>query len=247
MNLQHDTILHLRSFLIPVDKSDADLTDLRQKIEQAEGAAGRLEQQITGLNDRMAEVSHKRIKPDTERVAALISGADVPQPDKKDIEARAAELRAIEARRLQVTDDLAAIREHLATLHAQFNLAQRERDQAELALLTALGDAYLEAYKKDAVAFIRSHVPPLHSLANLIREKRGNVPDWWHMIANSLSIGWYLPGDGTRMGIAGHPIPKHVNLWPRLDFIFDGKLLSGEPSSSPEIVEGLISDLRAAE
>jgi hypothetical protein len=201
--------------------------------ERAADAASRLGDQMAKLNAQVAALSDHSIRPDAKRVAALIGGSDVPQPDRKDIEARSAQLRIVEAQRHQVAQDLAAVRDHLAHLGRQSEAARGDRDQAELALLTRLGEAYFEAYKRDAIAFVRSSVPPLHALANAIGAKNGEVPVWWGFIASILRIHWSERGANERL-------PDLVNVWPR----HDETLVSGEAMSSFGGVAPLIAALR---
>ncbi len=248
MNLRSDVILDLRLLLAPVDEAQKCLIDLRSAIEQAEAATSRLGNQIAELDSQAADVAAARIRPDAERVALLIAGADVPQADKKDIEARAQKARIIASQRQQLTDDLAAVRLHIGELTNRSIRAKKVYDAAEMALLNALAEAEVEAYKRAAIEFVRQQVPPLHSLAVLIAERTGVLPNWFHnTIGGNLAVRWHVPGALPRNVVNQEPAPELVSVWPRLAGPHAGNLLSGEPSYSPDVVEGLIAFIRAYE
>jgi hypothetical protein len=243
VNFDPDTTYRLRTLLSAADGSKERRDAIQSQANMAQAAASRLSQQIADLDQQALEAATPRIRPDQERVQRLIAGEDVPQADKKEIEARAQKGRHIAAQRQQIADDLAAVQDHLAALTSKLNLQRRESDAAELALLQALGEAQFQAYKAAAVSFLETYVPPLHSIANLVGLKAGARPAWWFDVQNNLSVGWCVPSEP----LAGHPGPitgRLILAWPRVHPDFGDKLISGQPSHSPDIVAGLISQIR---
>lgn len=233
MDLQPDAIAKLQSYVLSVDNLRKAHAEAASQVSVAKDTARRLEERVRELNETIAGIAARGIKPDKKRLMALFIGAEVAQPDAAEIEARAVETRSAEAQRQQTSVDLAAVHDHLAELRDQETEAKRSLAAAELLLLTKMGDAYTEAFKRDAIEFVRSSVPPLHALANAIAVKTGTTPEWWGLISSILRIHWHKPGTHA---------PELVNVWPRVD----GTLVSGETISSFGGVDGMISGLREA-
>src|ERR1700722_12817493 len=182
MNLEPGVLLKLRPLLEPIDRASSRLAELRSAIDPVQQAEARLRQQGETLNGRRSELTESRIAPDAARVAAIVAGKNVPQPKKDEIEARASELRSTEAQLRQVTDDLGAVRAHLGALRADISRESDMLANAELALLLAIGEAQIDAFKAETIAFVRDHVAPLYSLAVEIRKRSGKFPDWYHAV-----------------------------------------------------------------
>jgi hypothetical protein len=246
MNFEPETMTNLRRLLLPVDEAKAIIADLASQIETARAAASRLDIRISDVDSQIAALPTSRIQADAHRVASLIAGADVPLPDKKDVEAAAQRQRHLAAQQQQLVDDAAAVRAHIGDLERRHYRATKQHDQAELALLQALGEASYEVFRTAAVNLVSSQIPPLYSIADRLAIKAGARPLWWFDIVNSFAVGWTVPADP----LPGHPGPiigRLVQAWPRVHPAFEDKLISGEPSHPPEIVDGLIAFIRAYE
>jgi hypothetical protein len=237
MNLQPSVAAALRAQLVALDSLDDQIQALTAPIEAVQAAAARLRDRIADLDRQIAAPATQPIPVDTQRLEALIAGADVPPIDKTAIEPKAARNRALMADRHQITVDLSAVEGRLGQLNTQAADLRQQRAAAERTFIVAFYDALSEAYRQDIVEFIATHVPPLLSVGFKVRELTGKLPDWHANIMTGLSVTW---PDPTYERATPQSFPRPLNVWPRMD----DTLVSGEPSSSPEIVERLVAAIR---
>jgi len=241
MNIRPDLIPGLQSLLLKIDEATAALEQHNALISPAEATAARLTSRLADLDAQAAELADHHIPADQDRIARLIAGDDVQQLDSKGIEARAAKARGVAAQRRQVIEDAAAVQQHLGELNAKAVILRQDIGNAEGAFLRALADAILDAYKLSALEFVQASVPALYSIAARLKSKTGDGPNWAELVFPGPAINW---GEDE---MVPNPMRAHVNLmhkrtvvWPRPD----GKLLSGEPVYSDELVDALILAIR---
>jgi len=173
------------------------------------------------------------------------SGAEVQQLDKKTIEARAIKEGVIAAHRRQVSQDTAALQQHLDDLNAKAVAMRQTIDSTEVTFLRALADATLEAYKRNAIEFVRSNLPALHSVAARLKSRTGEGPEWAKRVFPGLTINW---SDNERVPDPCNPTDprffsyKKTRVWPPG---LESVLVSGEPVFSDDDVEALIVAIRS--
>jgi len=137
--------------------------------------------------------------------------------------------------------DLAAVQAHIASLSSSAARIEADITAGEGAFLAALADAALDAYKRDALAFVSQHVPQLHSIVRRLWKQTGKGPEWELTVFSGLKILWYE--DVLKKASAHHQAERElVVLWPR----GDQALVSGAPIISDELVDGLITEIRSA-
>lgn len=238
MNLPPDEIGRLQARLILMDEMDERIASLAAPIEGVRAAASRLRNEIADLDQQITASPLRPMLADAQRVDALISGEQVRHVDKKDVEACAARSRHLAAERQQLAVDLAAVEARQGELNRPVVELRQQRTIAEREFIRALGDTVAAAYRRDAVEFVKGHVQPLLSVAFKTRELTGALPGWYDHVMHGLKVAW---PDEDRPVPHGS-VARHMHeVWPRVD----GTLISGEPSWLPDIVEQLITSIRA--
>ena len=190
MNLDPTVIRALRAYLAEIKELEARESALSTPIEAARGASARLRRTIADLDRQIAEAAPRPIAPDADRVEALIAGAEVPQIDRKDIDARATKSRLLSTQRQQITVDLSAVDQRVTHLSAEAAGLRGQRAQVELRFANELGEALFDAYKRDAIAFVARHTRPLLSVADRIEELTGTRPAYTSILEKWPNIEW---------------------------------------------------------
>jgi len=250
MNLEPLALAELHALLRPIDAADAAVEGLAAPTEAARSAAARLQAQLVDVDQQIAATVIPPIAPipaGPDRIEALIAGIDVQKIDPEDVvlhSAAAAEaavkVRPLNVERQQIAADLSAVQQRITQLEIQASGFHQQRWAAWHVFIVALGDALHEAYRRDVTEFVRTHVPPMLSVGHAIgRLTGGKVPAWHINLSNCLVVTFpdqeYVPAVPFGAG-------RLLYVWPRPD----GTLISGEPSSSPGIVDDLTEAIRAS-
>ncbi len=241
LNILPELIPGLQSLHRQLEVAQAATEQHAPKIAPAEDAVSRLRARLAELDREAQEIAGHCIPVDEDRIAQLIAGAEVRSLDKKTIEANAAKESVIAAHRRQVTNDLERLEDHLAALKAKASALQETSAQAERNFLQTLADAILATYKHAAIEFIRRYMPPLHSIAMLLRQRIGEGPAWERRVFPGPSIMWLgeeMHPDTLRPGQMAY---THTQVWPRPD----NCLLSGEPVISFGLIEDMVAAIKA--
>jgi hypothetical protein len=191
MNLDPKFIPELRSKLVRIDDLRSSVEIVTSKIGPANAAADRLRGEISDLDRQAADIANTLIPSDADRVAQLIGGAGVSQPDKEDVQARALKGHHIAAQRRQAAEDLAALQQHIGGLNAQVAGYDQQIVAVEAAFLGVLGDAVFDAYKRDATEFVAKNLPQLRAVARQLRSATGTPAHWDPSLFGGLNINWY--------------------------------------------------------
>lgn len=249
MKFTPSTLASLRALLSPIDAADKGVEALAAPIAAARSAAARLRDQLAAIDQKIEATAIPPIAPisaDPNRLEALIAGADVPKIGQRDIEAHAAKTtelaskaRLLAVERQQIAVDLAAVQGRINQLESEVGHLGLQRIPAERAFIVALGEALSDAYRRDIVEFIDTHIPELLSVARKVAEMTGKLPYYHNNIWAGLSVTW--PDESYVSPIIGGMGKLH-HVWPR----GGGTLFSGEPQSSPEIVAQLTAAVRAS-
>jgi len=238
MNLLPSEVTSLRAQLLEIDRIVGEIDALQQPIAQVESAIAKQRQRIADLAQGIASLAPAPVTADASRIDALLAGEDVTYADRKEIEANAAKSRLLSSRRDQMTVDLDALSHRLGALHMQVNGLVQQRLHVEHTFTVDLGDALHRAYRRDIAAFIHERIPQLLSVADRIATMTGASPKWHREVTQNPAVQW---ADESYAPIVPAGLPRMTVLWPRTGAL----LLSGEPISSPAIVDALIAELRA--
>ena len=210
-------------------------------LAPAQAAADRLRKQIKALNHQIANLVNQHIPADDDRVARLIAGAEVAHPDRKTVEGRALKEAVVNAERRQVEQDLAAVETHLAGLTAKSASLAQSLCDAEKAFLGELSGAVVATYKRNAIAFVRAHVPTVFSVAEHFRSRTGALSGPADKLLPGPRVDWREEEMRPNpLGGESGMVPVETQVWPRRDYL----LLSGEPVHSGDLVEALIATIR---
>jgi hypothetical protein len=249
MNLAPSTLAELRALLSPIDAADEGVRALGPPLEAARSAAARLRTELAAIDQQIAATAVAPIAPipaDGHRVETLIAGADVPKVDKKEVEAHAAKaaqlapkVRLLAADRQQVGADLAAVEGRIRQLEREVADFGHARIPAERAFVVALGEALSDAYRRDIVEFIDTHIPAMLSVAQKVSGVTGKFPAWHSHIINGLSVHW---PDVSYVSAIPFSIGRLCHVWP----LYGDTLFSGKPSLPPGMVEELIAEVRVS-
>jgi outer membrane murein-binding lipoprotein Lpp len=249
MDLDPKTLASLRALLSPIDSIDRDVKALAVPIDAARSAAARLQTELAAIDQKIAATAISPLAPipaDPNRLEALIAGADVPKIDPKEVEAHAAKATAIAskarvlgAERQQLAADLAAVQGRMHDLEHRVAHLGLERVPLELAFMVALGEALSDAYRRAIIKFVETHIPPLLSVATEVTKATGREPHYVSNVMFGLAVNW--PDEAYTLPTIGGAM-RMSQVWPRND----RTLISGEPASSPQIVEQVISAVRAS-
>ena len=245
MKISHSLLPNLQVLLSRFDERRDALLAYNALVVPAEAAACRLKDRLAEIEGQLAELAAHHIPADPDRISRLIAGDDVQQLAAAEIEARALKTNIISAQRRQIAEDVAAVWQHLSELRAEADRIRQATAAAEEAFLRALADAMLDAYKLSALEFVRTNMPPLHSIAKRVWDRTGQRVDWINRVFPGLQIHWLenekLP-DPKYPDSADYFVFKKTVVWPPGP---DNVLVSGEPVLSDDLVDSIIAGLRA--